>query len=62
MLISKMNILIQGSILGSVLYAFYTSDLPCISGLTVAAYADDTAFILFNNSASQIEIKFDNNF
>ena len=39
--------------LGPVLYTIFTSDLPCIDGVTVATYADDTAFISSKQSASE---------
>lgn len=35
----------QGSVLGPMLYTIYTSDMPCMDNVTVATYADDTAFL-----------------
>lgn len=43
----------QGSVLGPVLYTIFTSDMPCVNGITVATYADDTAFISSNISATE---------
>ena len=35
----------QGSVLGSVLYIFFTHDLPQSFDVTIATYADDAAFL-----------------
>ena len=40
----------QGSVLGPVLYTFYTSDIPVNDDVTVATYADDTALLASNDS------------
>lgn len=38
----------QGSVLGPLLYTFYTSDMPISSNVTIATYADDTALMANN--------------
>ena len=35
----------QGSVLGPVLYTFYTSDLPLLQQMYTATFADDTAIM-----------------
>ena len=35
----------QGSVLGPTLYSIYTCDTPHLQNITVATYADDTAFM-----------------
>lgn len=43
----------QGSVLGPILYTIFTYDMPCIDGVTVATYADDTTFL--HSSESMFE-------
>lgn len=43
----------QGSVLAPVLYTIFTYDMPIIDEVTVATYADDTAFICTSNVATE---------
>lgn len=43
----------QGSVLGPVLYTIFTSDMPTVGDITVATYADDTAFLYSNESPTE---------
>lgn len=43
----------QGSVLGPILFTIYTADLPTRSDVMTATYADDTAIIATNESASE---------
>lgn len=43
----------QGSVLGPLLYTIFTSDMPHLDEVTVATYADDTAFLATSTSASE---------
>src|SRR5215472_9148452 len=40
----------QGSVLGSILYLLYTSDIPELGNSTVTTFADDTAILAVGTS------------
>lgn len=43
----------QGSFLGPVLYKIFAGDVPTISDVTIANYADDTAIVATNNCLTE---------
>ena len=45
--------LLQGSILGPVLYLWYTSHVPTILNYMIASYADDTAILKTKESSEK---------
>ena len=54
----------QGSVLGPVLYTLFTYDMPTRDDITVATYADDTAFISSQQSPTEasyiLQLQLDN--
>lgn len=54
----------QGSVLGPVLYTIFTHDMPSREDITVATYADDTAFLCLRPSSSEasriLQLQLDN--
>jgi hypothetical protein len=51
----------HGSVLGSVLYLIYTSDLPTSENTTTATFADDTAILAINEDPTIASVKLQDN-